>query len=144
MILYNILFLVIWITVGAILVYTRAHLKYDNKKRIDECYNERSQLKEENEQLKATIKKMKEEIKQLKKELEKAKREIMEKNKYLSEDKVVIERLYEVKKLSDQISNILTDYDKETIKHLLEEYKKWELCEVEKELAEKEDKKFNF
>jgi hypothetical protein len=67
---------------------------------------------------------MKEEIKQLKKELEKAKREIMEKNKYLSEDKVVIERLYEVKKLSDQISNILTDYDKETIKHLLEEYKK--------------------
>jgi hypothetical protein len=26
----------------------------------------------------------------------------------------------------------------------LEEYKKWELCEVEKELAEKEDKKFNF
>ena len=62
MILYNILFLLIWIIIGTILVYTRAYLKYEDKKRIDECYNERSQLKEENEQLKATIKKMKEEI----------------------------------------------------------------------------------
>ncbi len=139
-ILYTLLFLVIWMVIGAVLVYTRAHLKYEDKERIDKCYKERAEFKEENQHLKHKIKELEKKIKELEKELEKAKREIMEKNKYLSEDKVIIERLAEVKRLSDKIANILIDYDKETIQHLLEEYKKWELCEVEKELAEKEEK----
>ncbi len=114
--------MVVW----AILIYTWANLKYDNKEKIDKCYQERKNFKEENKHLKVSIKKLEEELKYEKKELEKAKREIMEKNKFLAEDKIIIERLYEVKKLSDKINNILIDYDKETIQHLLNEYKKWD------------------
>jgi replication initiation and membrane attachment protein DnaB len=101
-----------------------AHFKYENKKEIDLCYEERKKFKEENQRLKHEIKENNETIKKLKKELEKAHREIAEKNKYLSEDKVVIERLSEIKALSDKISNILIDYDKDTIQHLLNEYQK--------------------
>ena len=140
-ILYNLLFFAIWIVIGIILIYSRAYLKYENKERIDKCYKERSKFKHENEQLNYKIKELEKKNKELTKELEKAKREIMEKNKYLSEDKVVIERLAEVKKLSDQISYILSEYDKNMIKHLLDAYNKWELCEIEKK-QEKEEKKW--
>jgi hypothetical protein len=61
----------------------------------------------------------------------------MEKNKYLSENTIVIERLFEVKQLSDKISNILLDYDKNTIQTLLEEYKNGTLEEIENEKLDK-------
>ena len=117
-----------------------ANYRYNNKKEIDLCYKERSEFKENNELLKKEIKELEEKIKELNKELEQAHREIAEKNKYLSEDKVIVERLFEIKQLSDNISNILMDYDKETIQHLLSEYKKWELCDIEKNLAKKDEK----
>jgi len=99
-----------------------ANYKYNNKKEIDFCFEEREELRKENKELKENEKKLYEEIKKLKKELEIAHREIAEKNKYLSEDKVIVERLFEVKQLSDEISKILMDYDKNTIQHLLDEY----------------------
>ena len=131
--IYNVIFLVIWLWLGAFLVYMWAHFKYENKKEIDLCYEERKKFKEENQRLKHEIKENNETIKKLKKELEKAHREIAEKNKYLSEDKVVIERLSEIKALSDKISNILIDYDKDTIQHLLNEYQKWKFDNIEDE-----------
>ena len=139
-IFYNLFFLTIWIIIGVILVYSRAYLKYEDKEKIDKCYKERNELKHENDQLKHKIKELEKNIGELKKEVEKAKREIMEKNKYLSEDKVIIERLEEVKKLSDQISTILSEYDKNMIKHLLEEYKKWELYKINSDTNKKENK----
>jgi len=122
-------------------MYARAYIRYQDKDRIDKCYKERDEFKKENESLKNKIKELEEKIKNLNKELEQAKREIMEKNKYLSEDKVVIERLAKVKELSDQISDILSYYDKKTIQHLLEEYKKGELCEIEKKQKEEQENK---
>jgi len=124
--LNSVLFLWIWLIIWVILVYTRAYFKYENKWKIDQCYSERKQLKEEKQKLEHELKESKENIKSLKKELESAYREIAEKNKYLSEDKVIVERLYEVKKLSDKISWILIDYDKDMIQQLLKEYEKWE------------------
>ncbi len=136
MILYNLIFLVIGLIIWVVIVYTRAYTKYENKKEIDKCYKERKEFKELSEKFKNKVREQEEEIKNLKKELEKSKREIMEKNKYLAENSVIVERLTEVKKLSDQISQILIDYDKDTIKHLLESFKKWELCELEKKIEE--------
>jgi hypothetical protein len=46
-----------------------------------------------------------------------------------------------VKQLSDKISNILLDYDKNTIQTLLEEYKNWNLEEdIQEHNKEKETK----
>jgi len=104
-------------------MYSWAIFRYENKKNIDECYSQRSKLKMENESLVYKIKELKEIIKELNKKIENSKRELMEKNKYLSENIVVIERLFEVKQLSDKISDILLDYDKNTIQSLLNEYK---------------------
>ena len=117
-----ILFLIIWIIIWWIVTYMWANYKYNNKKEIDFCFEEREELRKENKELKENEKKLNEEIKKLKKELEIAHREISEKNKYLSEDKVIVERLFEVKQLADQISKTLIDYDKNTIQHLLDEY----------------------
>ena len=142
-IFYGIIFLVVWLVVWIVIMYTRAYIKYQDKERIDKCYKEREEFKKENENLKNTVKELKEKIEKLEKELEQAKREIMEKNKYLSEDKVVIERLSKVKELSDEISNILAYYDKKTIQHLLEEYQKWQLCEIEKELQKENEEQDN-
>jgi len=108
--------------VGWAITYMWANFRYNNKKEIDRCYKERSEYKQELELLKKEKKELEEKIKQLNKELEQAHREITEKNKYLSEDKVIIERLYEVKQLSDKINEILIDYDKDTIQHLLSIY----------------------
>jgi replication initiation and membrane attachment protein DnaB len=105
------------------LVYVWAHFKYANKKSVDECYNERSNLKTENQSLKHQVDELKKLAENLHKEIDHSRRELMEKNKYLSENTIVIERLFEVKQLSDKISNILLDYDKNTIQTLLEEYK---------------------
>ena len=138
--LYNLVFFVIWLTIGAILLYVWAYLRYEDKEKIDKCYKERIELKKENESLKSKIEELKEEIKNLEERLEKAKREIMEKNKYLSEDKVVIERLAEVKKLADKIAEILMEYDKDFIKEFLEKYKKWEFCEKNESEEENKDK----
>lgn len=138
--LYNLVFFVIWLTIGAILLYVWAYLRYEDKEKIDKCYKERIELKKENESLKSKIEELKEEIKNLEERLEKAKREIMEKNKYLSEDKVVIERLAEVKKLADKIAEILMEYDKDFIKEFLEKYKKWEFCEKNENEEENKDK----
>lgn len=127
------------------MTYMWANYRYNNKKEIDKCYKERNEYREQNELLKNDIKQFQDNIKKLNKELEQAYREIAEKNKYLSEDKVIVERLFEVKQLSDKISDILIDYDKETIQHLLSEYKKWELCEfdddIEKDIESKHTKK---
>jgi len=122
-ILSTLLFLFVWIVVWVIIMYSWAIFRYENKKNIDECYSQRSKLKMENESLVYKIKELKEIIKELNKKIENSKRELMEKNKYLSENIVVIERLFEVKQLSDKISDILLDYDKNTIQSLLNEYK---------------------
>ena len=139
-IFYNIIFLVVGLIIWIVIMYARAYIRYQDKERIDKCYKERAELKEENEKLRKKTRELEIKIHELEKELEQAKREIMEKNKYLSEDKVIVERLAQVKELSDQISDILAYYDKKTIQHLIEEYKKWELCEIEKELHEEENK----
>ena len=110
------------IGIGWFLTYIRAFFKYKNKKKFDECIKERKELTGQKEQLEEKIKKLDEEIENLKNDLEKSYREIQEKNKYLAEDKVVIERLSEVKSLADQIGEILKEYDKQTIKKLLEMY----------------------
>lgn len=133
-IIYNILFFVIGFSFWFTIIYIRAHFMYTDKEKIDKCFKERKDYEEENKSLKVKIKKLEEDIENLKKELEQSKREIVEKNKYLSEDKVVIERLAQVKELSNKISDILLDYDKETIQHLLEEYRK-----KEKELDQNEE-----
>jgi len=138
--LYNLVFFVIWLTIGAILLYVWAYLRYEDKEKIDKCYKERSELKKENELLKSKVEELEDEIENLEERLEKAKREIMEKNKYLSEDKVVIERLAEVKKLADKIAEILMEYDKDFIKEFLEKYKKWEFCEKNENEEENKDK----
>ena len=138
--LYNLVFFVIWLTIGAILLYVWAYLRYEDKEKIDKCYKERIELKKENELLKSKVEELEDEIENLEERLEKAKREIMEKNKYLSEDKVVIERLAEVKKLADKIAEILMEYDKDFIKEFLEKYKKWEFCEKNENEEENKDK----
>lgn len=121
-----IIFLFIWIIIGWIIVYLWAHFTYDNKKKVDKCFKERKEYSEKNQILENKVKELEENIKELNKEIEHSKREIAEKNKYLSEDKVVIERLAQIKELSNKISDILLDYDKETIHHLLQEYKRQE------------------
>jgi DNA-binding protein YbaB len=108
--------------IGWLITYMWANYRYNNKKEIDKCYKERSNCKQELELMKKENEELKENIKKLNKDLEQAHREITEKNKYLSEDKVIVERLYEVKQLSDKISDILIDYDKDTIQHLLSAY----------------------
>lgn len=128
-VLYSLVFFIVGLVVGAILLYMRAYLRYENKEKIDRCYKERTELKKENESLKSKVEELEEEIKNLEESLEKAKREIMEKNKYLSEDKVVIERLAEVKKLADKIAEILMEYDKNFIREFLEKYKRGEFSE---------------
>ena len=139
-ILANLIFLFVWIILWATLVYARAHFKYANKKSVDECYNERSNLKSENQSLKHKIEEFQKLVEHLHKELDHSKRELMEKNKYLSENTIVIERLFEVKQLSDKIADILLDYDKNTIQALLEEYKSGILEEEIKEHKEKYEK----
>jgi len=128
-ILPNLIFLFVWIILWAVLIYTRAHFKYANKKNVDECYNERSNLKTENQSLKYNVEELEKLVKNLHKEIDHSKRELMEKNKYLSENTIIIERLSEVKQFSDKISNILLDYDKDTIQALLKKYKNWDLEE---------------
>lgn len=122
--LYNILFLIIWICFGTIIVYLRASFKYENKKNIDECIKERKKIQEKNINLEHQIKDLNSDIKTLKKELENSKKEVFEKNKYISEDKVILERLKDVKWLSDQISEILNSYDTQAIERLLKEAQK--------------------
>jgi len=139
-IIYNIFFLVLWWAIWWWITYMWANYRYNNKKEIDLCYKERSEFKENNELLKKEIKELEEKIKELNKELEQAHREIAEKNKYLSEDKVIVERLFETKQLADKISNILIDYDKDTIQHLLKEYA-WKQEEYEEDYDEHETKK---
>jgi len=139
-ILPNLIFLFVWIVLWATLVYARAHFKYGNKKSVDECYNERSNLKSENESLIHKVKEFEELVEKLHKEIDHSKRELMEKNKYLSENTIVIERLFEVKQLSDKIASILLDYDKNTIQALLDEYKSWNLDEEIEEHREKHEK----
>jgi len=123
---YNIVFFLIWIMFWSAVISIWAHFRYNNKEEIDKCFKERKEFKEKNEFLENKQKEYEEEIEKFKQEIEHNKREIAERNKYLSEDKVIIERLAQIKELSDNISSILLDYDKETIKHLLEEYKKKE------------------
>jgi len=139
-ILPNLVFLFVWIFLWALLIYARAHFKYANKKNVDECYNERSKLNSENQSLKHQVEEFKKLVENLHKEIDHSKRELMEKNKYLSENTIVIERLFEVKQLSDKIAGILLDYDKNTIQALLDEYKTWALEEEIKEHKEKKEK----
>jgi len=120
--LYYIFFMLLGGGIGWWITYMWANYRYNNKKEIDKCYKERSEYKQKIELLEEENKELLEEIKKFKKELEQAHREITEKNKYLSEDKVIVERLFEVKQLSDKISDILIDYDKDTIQHLLKTY----------------------
>lgn len=115
-----------WLTVGilvwSILMYIISHYKYGIKKKVDAYFDNLKKIKKEQKDM---IKKLKE-LEVLKvtltKDLEQTKREINEKNKYLAEDKVMIERLSKVKLLSDKIASILQEYDKETIKELLAAY----------------------
>lgn len=136
----NLIFLFVWIFLWALVIYVWAGFRYGNKKNVDTCYNERSKLKSENEALNYKIKEFEELVKKLHKEIDHSKRELMEKNKYLSENTIVIERLFEVKQLSDKIADILLDYDKNTIQALLDEYKNWTLEEEIKEIKEKYEK----
>ena len=136
----NLIFLFVWIFLWALIIYIWAGFRYGNKKNVDTCYNERSKLKSENEALNYKIKEFEELVKKLHKEIDHSKRELMEKNKYLSENTIVIERLFEVKQLSDKIADILLDYDKNTIQALLDEYKNWTLEEEIKEIKEKYEK----
>ena len=73
-ILPNLIFLFVWIILGATLLYSWAHFKYGNKKSVDECYHERSNLKSENESLKHKVKEFEELIKNLHKEIDHSKR----------------------------------------------------------------------
>ncbi len=142
-VLPNLIFLFVWIFLWALIIYIWAGFRYGNKKNVDTCYNERSKLKSENEALNYKIKEFKELVEKLHKEIDHSKRELMEKNKYLSENTIVIERLFEVKQLSDKIADILLDYDKNTIQALLDEYKTWTLeeeIEKNKEKYEKDEK----
>lgn len=124
--IYYIAFLLIWIILWGIIIYLWAHFRYDNKEEVDKYFEERKEFQEKSIIFENKSKEYEENIEILEKELEHAKREIAEKNRYLSEDKVIIERLGQIKELSDNISNILLDYDKETIHDLLIEYKKQE------------------
>ena len=134
------MFFLIWLMFWSIIIYLWTNFRYNNKKEVDNCFKERKEFKEKNESLEIKIKEDEENIKKLRKDLEHSNKEIAEKNKYLSEDKVIIERLSQVKELSDNIADILLDYDKDTISQLLEEYRKEEK-EDKNEIFSKNDKK---
>ncbi len=136
-IIYNILFFLIWLIFWWIIIYLWDNNRYWNKEKIDKCIKERKKFEQNNVLLENENDELQIEIDQLSKELEHSKREIAEKNKYLSEDKVVIERLAQIKELSNKISDILLDYDKNTINQLLKEYRKWDINKEDDENNEK-------
>lgn len=140
-IIYNIIFFLIWLIFWWIIIYLWSNFKYNNKENIDKCFKERKEFEEKNVIFEREIKEKNEYIEQLSKELEHSKREIAEKNKYLSEDKVVIERLAQVKELSSKIADILLDYDKDTINHLLKEYKKWDKIKDNEDTQDEQNNK---
>lgn len=122
--LYSIAFYIIWIIFGWIVAYFRAYYRYQHKENVDKAYKERKEFAEKNSVLELEIVELEENLKKTKKELESTKREVLEKNKYISEDKVILERLAEVKVWINKISDTLEPYDKETIERLIQEAQK--------------------
>ena len=142
-ILNLILWIIIWLAFWVSLTYIFMYNKYWNIKEVKKYIQDRDEYKKKMDEYKLSSKEYQIQTVLQMKDIENTKREIMEKNKILAEDKVIVERLWEIKWLSDKVSELLKEYDKNLVTKLIETH--WTEIEIDEETDgnEKKDKKWS-
>ena len=138
-----ILWIIIWLAFWVSLTYIFMYNKYWNIKEVKKYIQDRDEYKKKMDEYKLSSKEYQIQTVLQMKDIENTKREIMEKNKILAEDKVIVERLWEIKWLSDKVSELLKEYDKNLVTKLIETH--WTEIEIDEETDgnEKKDKKWS-